>query len=173
MGSSGTTCSAPKRARPSPRHWDQSILSVGSQSELRIVKHDPRSQQTTLELNYGRVRAEVAPVTRRDGQFQVKTPTAVAGVTAPTSALSPASRAPSLSVSPERLPSAAPIRTYLGAVTCKAGQTVTVARGQAPGPPQSATADQLNDVIRQHPAGQYRCMAPLLASAGLTPDYRW
>ncbi len=27
---------------------DQSILSLGSQAELRIVKHDPRAQQTTI-----------------------------------------------------------------------------------------------------------------------------
>jgi hypothetical protein len=58
---------------------DNSILSVGSQSELRITKHDARSNQTSLELTYGRVRAEVTKVTRDGGKFEVKTPTAVAG----------------------------------------------------------------------------------------------
>src|SRR5580658_166024 len=32
---------------------DGSILSVGSDSELRIVQHDATSQQTSLELNLG------------------------------------------------------------------------------------------------------------------------
>jgi len=59
---------------------DQSILSVGSQAELRIIKHDAKSQQTSIEVGYGRVRMEVTPVTQPGGSFEVKTPTAVAGV---------------------------------------------------------------------------------------------
>src|SRR3954469_11065216 len=59
---------------------DQSVLSLGSQAELRIVKHDARTQQTALQLTYGRVRAEVASVTRDGGRFELRTPTAVAGV---------------------------------------------------------------------------------------------
>ncbi len=59
---------------------DQSILSLGSKSELRVVKHDSKTQQTQLELTYGRVRAEVAAVVRNGGAFELRTPTAVAGV---------------------------------------------------------------------------------------------
>ena len=59
---------------------DGSILSLGSNSELKIVQHDPASQQTELELNYGRVRSRVVQITKPGGKFQVKTPTAVAGV---------------------------------------------------------------------------------------------
>src|ERR1700761_4369998 len=59
---------------------DQSILSLGSQAELRIVKHDAKSQQTALEMAYGRVRAQVANITRDGGSFELRTPTAVAGV---------------------------------------------------------------------------------------------
>ena len=33
---------------------DGSILSVGSNSELRVVQHDAASQQTSLEMNYGK-----------------------------------------------------------------------------------------------------------------------
>ena len=40
---------------------DQSILSVGSQAELRIIKSDAKSQQTSIEVGYGRVRMEVTP----------------------------------------------------------------------------------------------------------------
>src|SRR4051794_24294516 len=38
---------------------DQSILSLGSQAELRIVKHDAQAQQTSLEMTYGRIRTQV------------------------------------------------------------------------------------------------------------------
>jgi len=59
---------------------DGSILSLGSNSELKIVQHDPATQQTELELNYGRVRSRVTQITKPGGKFEVKTPTAVAGV---------------------------------------------------------------------------------------------
>ncbi len=59
---------------------DGSILSVGSNSELKIVQHDPNSQQTQLELNYGKLRSRVVAITKPGGKFEVKTPNAVAGV---------------------------------------------------------------------------------------------
>jgi hypothetical protein len=59
---------------------DGSILSLGSNSELKVVQHDPASQQTELELNYGRLRSKVTPITKPGGKFTVKTPTASAGV---------------------------------------------------------------------------------------------
>lgn len=59
---------------------DGSILSVGSASELRIVQHDPASQQTSLELNFGKVRSQVVKITKPGGKFEVKTPNAVIGV---------------------------------------------------------------------------------------------
>lgn len=59
---------------------DGSILSVGSNSELKIVQHDANSQQTQLELNYGKLRSRVVAITKPGGKFEVKTPNAVAGV---------------------------------------------------------------------------------------------
>ena len=59
---------------------DGSVLSVGSNSELKVVQHDPLTQQTELELNYGRVRSSVVHLTKPGAKFQIKTPTAVAGV---------------------------------------------------------------------------------------------
>jgi len=59
---------------------DGSILSLGSNSELRVVQHDAVSQQTSLEMNFGRVRSKVVKVTQPGGKFEVKTPNAVIGV---------------------------------------------------------------------------------------------
>lgn len=59
---------------------DGSALTVGAKSEMRIVKHDPASQQSTVELLYGRMRARVKAVTQKGGDFQVHTPNAVVGV---------------------------------------------------------------------------------------------
>ncbi|HTD21316.1 MAG TPA: FecR domain-containing protein [Terriglobales bacterium] len=59
---------------------DGSILNVGSQSSLTITKHDPATQQTQLELLYGRIRAKVVRIMQPGGSFKVRTPVAVAGV---------------------------------------------------------------------------------------------
>lgn len=59
---------------------DGSILSVGSNSELRVVQHDAASQQTSLEMNFGKVRSQVEKITKPGGKFEIKTPNAVIGV---------------------------------------------------------------------------------------------
>ncbi|HEV3208544.1 MAG TPA: FecR family protein [Terriglobales bacterium] len=59
---------------------DGSILSVGSNSELRVVQHDAASQQTSLEMGVGRLRSKVVKITQPNGKFEVHTPNAVIGV---------------------------------------------------------------------------------------------
>jgi hypothetical protein len=59
---------------------DGSILSVGSDSNLTIAKHDPDGQQTDLDLNYGQVRARAVKLVKPDAHFRVRTPVGVAGV---------------------------------------------------------------------------------------------
>jgi len=59
---------------------DGSILSVGSNSELRVVQHDAASQQTSLEMTFGKVRSKVVKITQPNGKFEMKTPNAVIGV---------------------------------------------------------------------------------------------
>jgi FecR protein len=59
---------------------DGSVLSVGSDSNLTVTKHDGGAQQTELDLNYGRVRAEAVKQVKPNANFQIRTPTGVAGV---------------------------------------------------------------------------------------------
>jgi hypothetical protein len=59
---------------------DGSVLNVGSESSIKVVKHDGASQQTELELTYGKLRSQAQKITKSDGKFQVKTPAGVAGV---------------------------------------------------------------------------------------------
>jgi len=58
-----------------------SILSLGSNSELQVVQHDAVSQQTLLVVNYGKLRNQVAKITKPDGKYEVRTANAVIGVT--------------------------------------------------------------------------------------------
>ena len=59
---------------------DGSILNVGQDSNLSIVKHDSSTQQTELELNFGRVRSQAVHLTKPGASFKIRTPTGVAGV---------------------------------------------------------------------------------------------
>jgi ferric-dicitrate binding protein FerR (iron transport regulator) len=59
---------------------DGSILSLGSNSELRVVQHDAASQQTSIEVNYGKLRNKVVKITKPGGKYEVKTPNTVIGV---------------------------------------------------------------------------------------------
>jgi hypothetical protein len=59
---------------------DGSVLNVGSDSSIKVVKHDGGAQQTELELTYGRLRSQAQKITKSDGKFEVKTPAGVAGV---------------------------------------------------------------------------------------------
>src|SRR5712692_8841188 len=59
---------------------DGSVLNVGSESSMKIVKHDAGAQQTELELTYGKLRTQAQKIAKPDGKFEVKTPAGVAGV---------------------------------------------------------------------------------------------
>ncbi len=59
---------------------DGSVLNVGSDSALHIVKHDAGAQQTDLELSLGKMRSQAQKITQPNGKFEVHTPAGVAGV---------------------------------------------------------------------------------------------
>jgi len=59
---------------------DGSILSVGSDSNMTVQKHDAGSQQTDLDLNFGRVRAKAVDLAKPNAHFEIRTPAGVAGV---------------------------------------------------------------------------------------------
>ncbi len=53
---------------------DQSLISVGPKSEVRVVQRAAASSQSSLELAYGKVRMRLA---KQPGQrFELRTPTA-------------------------------------------------------------------------------------------------
>jgi hypothetical protein len=59
---------------------DGSSLSLGSDSELVVVQHDPTSQQTSLQLLLGRIRERVVKLTQPNSKFETNTPHASLGV---------------------------------------------------------------------------------------------
>src|SRR5260370_36892523 len=59
---------------------DGSVLNVGSESSMRVVKHDAGTQQTELEVTYGKLRTQAQQIAKPDGKFEVRTPAGVAVV---------------------------------------------------------------------------------------------
>src|ERR1035441_3478061 len=59
---------------------DGSILSLGSNGGLKVLRHDAISQQTSIEMSYGKLRNQVVKITKPDGKYEVRTPNAVIGV---------------------------------------------------------------------------------------------
>jgi hypothetical protein len=59
---------------------DSSILNLGSDSSLTILSHDASLQKTRIQLAYGRMRSNVVKIAKAGGDFEVRTPAAVAGV---------------------------------------------------------------------------------------------
>jgi FecR protein len=59
---------------------DGSVLNVGSESSMKVIKHDAGAQQTDLELTYGKLRTQAQKIAKPDGKFEVRTPAGVAGV---------------------------------------------------------------------------------------------
>ncbi len=123
---------------------DHSLISIGVKSQLRIIHHDPRSRQTAVELQFGKLRAQVARITRAGGMFELRAPTAVAGVIGTDFGVdaSDPNVTKFICISGEvRIASSDP--KVAGTVVCRGGTTVTVRRGQAPDQPQNATPEQM------------------------------
>jgi len=59
---------------------DGSVLNVGSSSSLTVTQHNAASQQTQIELTYGRVRSQVIKQSKPNAKFEIHTAVGVAGV---------------------------------------------------------------------------------------------
>ncbi len=65
-----------KSGRLRIRLEDGSILSVGSESQVRILKHEPTTGETMINLSSGRLRSRVVKVRKTGTHFQIVTPQA-------------------------------------------------------------------------------------------------
>ena len=134
---------------------DGSVLNVGSESQLQITRHDPATQQTELELSYGRLRATVTRQARPGAGFRVRTPMANAGVVGTrfiirvlgdfTEVLCLEGEVRVSNVDP-----AVP-----GEVTLRPGEFTRVFRGRPPTPPAPASPEQVREAEEETdiPAG--------------------
>lgn len=149
---------------------DGSFLNIGANSQMRIARHDPESQQTEVELTVGRLRGEVVKLTKPGAKLEVKTQTAVIGV-----------------VGTIFVVLATPTYTRvwclegqvavqgLGAVATKielnAGETTTVPKTLPPTAPARAPVGQLVNEVSATSAGESmaQSVGQALGTLGATP----
>src|SRR5580700_6626467 len=126
---------------------DGSVLSVGSDSNLTVTKHDGGAQQTELDLNYGRVRANAVKQVKPNASFQIRTPTGVAGVVGTDFALDSQGDTTRIVVFEGKVSFCALHNGVIGAcVTVGSGESSSVQFNSAPTPPVPATPMTVTDM---------------------------
>ena len=131
---------------------DGSVLNVGSDSSIKVVKHDAGAEQTELELTYGKLRTQAQKVAKPDGKFEVRTPAGVAGVVGTDFFVEYANGSMKVIVFEGQVK----VCNLAGAcVLAKAGQMTGVRSGDPsePTPPQQATLDELVASSKETMAG--------------------
>lgn len=121
---------------------DGSVLNVGSDSSIQVVKHDAGAQQTELELTYGKLRTQAQKIAKPDGKFEVRTPAGVAGVVGTDFYVEYANNTMNVIV----FDGLVKVCNLAGlCVMVKVGQMTSVRSGDnsGPMPPQQATLDTL------------------------------
>jgi len=144
---------------------DGSVLNVGSDSSIKVVKHDAGAQQTELELTYGKLRTQAQKIAKPDGKFEVRTPAGVAGVVGTDFFLEYANNSMNVIVFEGQVK----VCNLAGAcVLAKAGQMTSVRSGNnsEPAPPQQATLDQLVTASNNTIAGAGQTAAAAGAGVG-------
>lgn len=145
---------------------DGSVLNIGSGTELKILRHDAASEQTELELIYGKVRADVIQRTRPDGEFKVRTRQAVAGVIGTGEYLDATPTDTTVIALNGIVAVSSNNPTIPGTVFLKPGQKTQVVANQAPEPPTDATEEEIDEAHNQTSSQPHVSLEPRSALAG-------
>ncbi len=125
---------------------DGSVLNVGSDSSVKVAKHDAGAQQTDLELGFGKMRSQAQKISKPGGKFEVHTSAGVAGVVGTDFYVSYENNVMTVIVFE------GVVKTCNLAGVCvdvKAGQTTSVRNGDSSGPaaPTQAALGTLTDAV--------------------------
>ena len=128
---------------------DQSLISLGPDSQVRVVRQSASSDQSALELAYGKLRMRLV---KQPGQsFELHTPTAVAGVIGTDFGADASVPGTTHFICLEgevRISSSDP--NVHGSVICKGGYMTDVKAGQPPAEPTPAPADHMENWRRNN-----------------------
>jgi hypothetical protein len=163
----GDVVKTARGARARIRLSDGSILNVGSDSSLKVVKHDARAQNTDLELLYGKVRANATRITTPGGDFKVRTRAAVAGVVGTEKYLAADDlRTLVLALGGGRVRVASTDPRFTDAVELEPGEAVSVSTGRPPGAKRPASPQELQQAVEETEADPVLNLARNIVSPG-------
>jgi len=147
---------------------DGSILSLGQKSELVVREHNSRTQQSSLQLSYGQVRAQVVKLSRPDSKFEIRTNTAICGVlgtdeyveaTTPFSTLV-------MNLSDPNSRSQVEVRNsdarVTGMVVLNPGQATVVDQGKPPAGARQASSSEVGRAQQDTTSGDQPIATPIL-----------
>ena len=123
-----------------------SVLNVGSDSSVKVTKHDAGAQQTDLEVAFGKMRSQAQKISKPGGKFEVHSSAGVAGVVGTDFYVSSENNVMTVIVFDGL------VKTCNLAGLCvevKPGQTTTVRDGDSSGPaaPTQAVLSTLTDAV--------------------------
>lgn len=156
---SGDTVTAGKDSRAKIVMSDKNVLNVNPETKFTIEKYenDGTNKQVSLSVQFGKIRASVEQ--KYDGeknQFNVKTPTAVAGVrgTDFLTSFSPATKSTSVTTfgGVVAVGTPGPQGQILNPVFVKPGQMTFNKAGEAPAPPSAVPKNQLQNMNNESSA---------------------
>ena len=128
---------------------DQSLISVGPDSQVRVVRQAASSDQSSLELVYGKLRMRLS---KQPGQrFELRTPTAVGGVIGTDFGADASVPGTTHFICLEgevRISSSDP--NIQGSVICRGGYMTDVKAGQPPAEPTPAPVDHMESWRRNN-----------------------
>ena len=139
---------------------DGSVLNVGSDSSVHIVKHDAGAQQTDLEVSFGKMRSQAQKISQPDGKFEVHTPAGVAGVVGTDFYVGYENNVMTVIV----FEGIVRVCNLAGVcVVVKAGETTTVRNGDSSGPaiPAQALPGALTDAVNSTKLGEGPGVEPI------------
>ncbi len=128
---------------------DGSTINIGSRSTFRVLRHDTESQQTEVELTFGRARARIRQLTRPDASFELRTQTAVIGVVGTLFAVEAEVDVTRVYCLEGRIRVRNIDLTVPGEVTLDPGQMTEVVRGLPPTGAVQAPASQVQSQMSQ------------------------
>ncbi len=132
---------------------DASILNIGPQATFRVVAHNQKTSQSELYLITGKMRARVQKGTGDKQKFSVRTDAAVLGVIGTDFFIEAKSEETTIIVyeGSVRVRSSDP--DIAGETRVNAGETLTVRKGEPPGPARPATLPELEESLRDTDVG--------------------
>ena len=132
---------------------DGSFLNIGARSEFHVIRHDPQTQQTQVELTLGSLRSEVVKLTKPGANFEVRTQTAVIGVVGTVFFVAATASSTRVHCIEGLLTVRSINPAIVGQVTLRAGQMTSVPKGLPPAGAAASPTGQVQSAMNQTNVG--------------------